>query len=258
MAKPNLLHESHTGITFTRVGDELRAAVTVPPGEDGVGVPPGGSVGMVLKKATGADHDTEWATEAAAILEAVAGASGFAAVSGTVTLDLDAGRAFHHEMVGNITSVTIANTPDPNAFATAWTWVLRIDTTGGYTLASTPSVTWVDGSQWADVNLAANAINVITFWRIGGTTYAALLTNGDLARDPYKLCYLVAGSQYVITERESIDVPNITKSGSGTLTVYRNESVITTRTDFDLGDVLRVACATPGAFTAVRVPRFAR
>lgn len=33
------------------------------PGQDGVGVPSGGTTGQVLKKASGTDYDTEWATD---------------------------------------------------------------------------------------------------------------------------------------------------------------------------------------------------
>lgn len=42
-----------------------------PQGEPGEGVPPGGTTGQVLKKVSGADYDTEWATGGAGGLDAV-------------------------------------------------------------------------------------------------------------------------------------------------------------------------------------------
>ena len=189
--------------------------------------------------------------------EQVAGGAGFVNASGAVALDLDDGRAFHHTMTGNITGLTFSNVPTAAEFEAGWRWVLRIDATGGYTLAGTPTVTFVDGRSFADADLAANAENIFTFWRVGSITYAALITNGSIEFDPYKLHFIENATVTVLTENESIDVANATKNGDGTITFQRNGSAITVRTDFSVGDRLSVTCATATTATSVRVPRYA-
>lgn len=263
-----LNHANHSGLTHARVGDELRFTVDVEPGEDGVdgvdgvGVPAGGSTGQVLKKASAADYDTGWVDEASAITEAVAGGAGFTSVSGAVTMDLTSSRAFHHTMTGNITSLAFSNVPDADAFEAAWTWALHIDATGGYMLSGTPTVVWVDGSDWSDLDLTANAKNEVRFWRVGAVTYAALVWNGDLALDPYKACFIdgVETTIVILTEYEEIDAGNVTKHGDGTITLNRNGgAAITTRTAFDAGDRLGIQLSSGvGTTVAVSIPRYAR
>jgi len=226
-------------------------------GEDGVGVPAGGTTGQALVKASGADYDTEWATAPASILEAVAGGAGFASASGAVTMNLAAARAFHHLMTGNITSLAFSNVPDPDASAAVWTWVLRVNGTGGYTFSSPPSVTWVDGRAWTDLDLSANAENIVTFWRVDTVTYARLVTNGSLELDPYKVCFLDNATITIIAEDESVDVANATKDGDGTITYKKGADLITTRTTFAEGNILSVICVSATGTTTVRIPRFA-
>ena len=270
---PELNHSNHENITVDLVGEELRLGAIAgedgADGADGVGVPAGGSTGEVLKKSSNADHDTGWAAEAAAVTEAVAGGAGFVNVGGSppddeVTLDLAASRSFHHTMVGNITSLAFSNVPDVDAFSAEWDWVLKINSTGGYMLSGTPTVTWVDGSDWADLDLTASAVNIVTFWRVGATTFAALVWNSAVAMDPYKVCFIDGQEEEVVlfTERETIDATpgNIMKLGDGTITLTKvGTGAITVPTDFDEGDLLSVALTSGmGEVVSVRILRYAR
>jgi len=215
---PELMHSKHVGLTHAEDSDDL--VFTVP-------------------------------------IEQVSGGDGFEEVNGSVTLDLATGRAFYHTMTGNITDVTVTNVPTVSGFNTVWTWVLKVNNIGSYSLSSPPSVTWVDGSSWADVNLLANAVNVIQFIRVNDVTYASLAWNGELARDPYKVCFLENGTVSILTEAESVDVANATKNGDGTITYTKNGSAITVRTSFAVGDRLGVVCGSATGTTTVRVPRYA-
>lgn len=193
-------------------------------------------------------------------IEVVAGGAGFVNESGAVSLDLTSARAFHHMMTGNITSLSFTNVPSSGTYATSWSWVLRIDATGGYTLENTPTVTFVDGSSWSDVNLTANAENILTFWQVGTTTYGAILTTGELALDPYKVCFLEDAEVVIMTEAEDIDVANDSQGGDGVITYKKGSGAtvtdITARTTFASGDRLHVVCTGQTGVTTVRIPRY--
>lgn len=231
-------------------------------GADGVGVPAGGSTGQVLTKASGTSYDTEWAIPPSGILETVSGGAGFIGVSGAVTMDLSTGRSFHHTMTGNITSLAFSNVPAAAGNAPAWTWVLAIDSTGGYLLSSTPTVTWVDGASFSDLDLSANAVNVVTFWQLGSTIYAALITNGALSLDPYVMSFAADGSQLVVVSRsETLDLGSVTHleadgtAGTGTLSYKKNGVTATGSTSFTSGDVLEVTLASSTTPSVVSIPR---
>jgi len=219
---PELMHAKHVGLTHAE--DEADLVLTVP-------------------------------------VEQVSGGAGFVNASGEVSLDLATGRAFHHTMTGNITGVTLTNAPDADAYLASWVWVLKIDGTGGYSFASPFNVTWVDGGSWSDLDLTADAVNVMAFWRAGATVYGALVWNGETPLDPYKVCFLEDAAVVILTEAEDIDVANATKNGDGTITYARDSGSgfgsITTRTTFGAGDRLRVTCDSLTGTTTVRIPRFA-
>jgi len=200
---------------------------------------------------------TDFRSSVGEYVDAVSGGAGFVDVSGAVSLDLDTGRAFHHTMTGNITSLAFASVPTDTEYETSWTLVLKIDATGGYTLAGTPTVTWLDGSSWSDIDLTANAVNILQFVRIGSTTYATLVYNGDIPLDPYKVCFLADETVTIVTEAEDVDVASDTTDGDGTITYEKNGVGITTRTTFTEGDVLSVICTGLTTTTAVRIPRYA-
>jgi hypothetical protein len=193
-------------------------------------------------------------------IEVVAGGAGFVSDSGAVSLDLTSARAFHTLMTGNITSLSFTNVPSGDTYATSWSWVLRIDGTGGYTLENTPTVTFADGSSWSDVSLTANAENVLLFWRVGTTTYGAILMAGDIALDPYKVCFLEDAEVVIMAEAEDIDVANDSQGGDGVITYKKGSGAsltdITARTTFALGDRLHVICTGQTGVTTVRIPRF--
>jgi hypothetical protein len=254
----NLEHVNHTNIEFVPVGNELRAIVPVvngSNGEDGVGVPAGGTAGQVLTKTSGANFATAWQTPADALIEGVAGGAGFVNASGSVTLNLASGRIFQYTMTGNITSLAFTNVPNSATTAASWTMVLRINATGGYTLAGVPTVTWLDGSGWSDVNLAANAQTIIAFSHYGATTYAWLISNGVLELDPYKIAFQENGTVTILTEAETLMLAAATKHGDGTITFTQNGSAASGTTVFALGDRLGVVCVSATGPTTVRVPR---
>jgi len=188
--------------------------------------------------------------------EMVAGTA-WAAATGAVALDLDDGRAFLREMTGNITELGFSNIPDGATQSASWVVALRIDSTGGYSFASTETLTWVDGMTWGDLDLAADAINLITFWRVGTETFAALSWNGSVRLDPYNVCFLDNATVVILTGDESIDIPNALKTGDGTVTYEKNGVAATARTSFAAGDGLGVICSGMTSTTSVRVPRFA-
>jgi hypothetical protein len=189
--------------------------------------------------------------------ENVAGGASFIDTSGAVVLDLTDARAFHHKMVGNITSLGFSNVPPHATHSAAWTWVLWIDATGGYTFAGPPAVTWLDGGSFDDLNLEAGALNIIQFIRIGASTFATFVFNGPVQLDPYKLAFLDNATILIPTETEDIDVANAqVPSGDGDITYTQNGVVITARTSFVVGDVLGVTCSALLTTTAVRIPRY--
>lgn len=222
---PELSHAKHLGVAFAEDGTDLVVSVPV---------------------------------------EEVSGGAGFVNVSGTVSLDLSTGRAFHHTMTGSITTLSFTNAPTATALSAMWTWVLRVDASGPYTLPGSgnrPVVTFVDGHSWNDADLTANAENVFVFWQVGTTTYGALITNGNLLLDPYKVCFLENAEVVIMTEAEDIDVANYSQNGDGNITYGKNQSpdsgAITTPTTFAVGDRLHVKCASATGTTAVRIPRYA-
>lgn len=271
-----LNHANHTGITFTKVGSELRAEVTATGTGDVVGpvssvtgnlVSFGDTTGDLLADSGVAPADFLQAGDALAEVEAVAGGAGFVNVSGAVALDLSTGRAFHQKMVGNITGLSFTNIPDQNSRSAAWTWVLWIDATGGYSLGGTPTVRWVDGRSFDDADLTADAVNVFTFWRIGTITYGALVTNGTLRLDGHRLSFADNGTQLVVTEQdETVELGSVTNveadgtAGTGTLTFGKNGpasggTLVSGSTALVAGDVLTVTMTDSTTASAVNIPR---
>jgi len=223
-----------------------------------LGAPPGGVGGDSNRTAFGKVNENF----ALVNIERVSGDAGFVNVSGSVTLDLANGRNFQHEMDGNITSLAFANVPMNTEFAASWSWALRIDATGGYTLSGTPTVTWVDGSTFADLDLSANAVNIVTFWQVGSITYAAFAWNGSLELDPYTMTFQEDGSVLiVVTQAETIDLGSVTHveadgtAGTGTLSYAKNGSAASGSTAFAAGDVLTVTLASSTTPSAVSIPR---
>jgi len=217
---PELMHANHIGLGHEEVGSELRLRV---------------------------------------MQEMVAGAA-VEDISGAVTLDLADGYVFLTRMTGAITELGFSNVPTGTTAGASWLLLLSIDSTGDYAFASTASLTWVDGSSWDDLDLSANAVNVIQFVRVNGVTYASLVWNGALSLEPYKMCFIENGSITLVTENEDIDVANDSQAGDGTITYARDSGggfgSITTRTTFDQGDTLRVTCASATGTTTVRIPRY--
>ena len=246
-----LNHANHVGITFEFVGAELRAAVEeAVDGEDGVGVPAGGTTGQTLKKLSGADFDTGWADEQADIYEAIYSAD----ISGSVTLGLASHRSFHVTVTGNVTAFSFTDVPD----GAAWLAAIHWDATGGHTFSGFggSTVEWTGGHSWGDLDRSANARNVLGFFRVGTRTYITLITKGELALEPYKLAFENNGARSYLAEAEEIDAANVTKNGDGVITVKKDGAIITTRTAFAEGDLLTIECASATGETTVRIPRY--
>jgi hypothetical protein len=207
-----------------------------------------------------------WELAADKLSETIAGGSGFTNQSGAVALDLSAARHFHHTMTGNITGLSFSNVPTDTAFSAFWTWVLKIDGTGGYSLSGTPTVTWVNGVSFSDLDLTANAVNIVNFWRVGSTTYAFLVSNGSVALPSHAVSFPDDGTVLIASDRdETIDLANAIHkeidgtAGTGTLTYKKNNgSDISVSTDFDAGDVLAITLSGGTAASTVTIPRYAR
>jgi hypothetical protein len=222
---PEIIHQNHTNVEAAVVSGELRLSVPV-------------------------------------VSEAVAGGAGFINTTTTTTLDLSASRVFLRTMVGD-TTLALSNIPAETTSAAAWTLVLRINATGGYTLTGpSPAVVWLDGSTWTNLNMTANAQNVVAFARYGSTTYAWLVSNGVLELDPFVFSFEEDGSQYaVITQAETLSLGSVTHSapgggsGSGSLAYARNGSTVTGTQAFTSGQVLTVTRSGSSAAGVVSIPR---
>ena len=187
--------------------------------------------------------------------EQVSGDAGWVNVSGSFSLDLSTGRVFHHNMTGSVTSMTFTNVPTTTQYGAVWLWVLKVPN-NGYTLSGTPTVTWVDGHSFDSLDMTAGTVNMVVFWRVDTITYAALVTNGEIPLDAYKVSFQENASVTILTEAEDVDVANASKYGDGTITYAKNGSPITARTTFAADDRLTVTCASATGETTVRVPRY--
>jgi len=205
---------------------------------------------------------TDFRASVGTYVDAVAGGAGFTNVSGSVALNLNSGRAFHQTMVGNISSLSFSNIPTVTEYATVWSWALNIDATGGYTISGTPTVTWVDGNSWSNLDLSANGVNLVTFWRVASTTYGSLVYNGTVSLDPYRLSFSQDGSQLIVVDAaETVALGDATNveadgtAGTGTLSFEKNGVAVSGSTSLADGDVLTVTLSSSTTATAVSIPR---
>ncbi len=228
-----------------------------------VGTTANDGTGDTLRDAFAKANGNFTALEGASLTERVAGGAGFVNVSGAITLDLSAARSLHHTLTGNATGPSFTNVPSTSEFSASALWVLKVDATGGYTLTSTPTVTWLDGSSWADLDLSANATNIVALQWVGATVYASLLWNGALSLDPFVLSFADNGAQGVpITRATTLPLGDVTNleldgtAGTGTLTFKKNSgSDITGNQAFVAGDVLTVTLASSTTPSVVSIPR---
>lgn len=192
------------------------------------------------------------------ITDKVAGGAGFANATGTVTMDLAAARVFLFTVTGNITSLSFSNIPSSNEFATVATIVLRMDATGGYTIAEPADLVFRDGQAWADLDTTANNTNIVVVERVG-TQWYAYLDNGQApTQDPVAFSFQANGDLYFVAhENMTLDVGNTRQTGTGTVAFAKNGSAITAATAFAAGDVLKVTCSGIGTHKAVTIPRTA-
>lgn len=208
-----------------------------------LGTAPAGTDGDTNRVAFGKVNDSL----AALFIEKVAGGAGFVNASGAVDLDLSpstGGRAHHRTMTGNVSALTFSNIPTAAVEQASWGLVWQIDATGGYTTGTWPAVTFVDGRSFDDMNLTANAVNMLIFWQVGATTYGQFIYNGviDLALPDIMLDFPAAGTiKTVIRTPCTLDFANALVDGAGTVTYTQNGGAnLTTATAFASGDVLRV------------------
>lgn len=221
-----------------------------------LGAAPTGAGGDNHRQAWEKGNENFLRLRVAALQEAISGSAGFADVSGAVTLSLLAGRVFLIRATGNVTSLSFSDVPSSSERVPEILLAIRIDGVGGHTFAGLPAVTWLDGSTWSDLNLAANANNFVHLLYIDGTLYGSMLYTGELSGDPYKACFLANATIFVVTENEYIDIPNATKpQGDGAIAYQKNGATITLKTLFAQGDRLGIVCTGLTTTTAVRIPR---
>lgn len=188
--------------------------------------------------------------------EAVAGATGFVDVSGAVALNLASSRVFLCRVTGNVTGITLTNAPDANKAGAECTLVLKMDETGGYTIDSPFAMTFLDGRSWDELDTSANAVNIVRFVPSVDATYGALAWNGMLELGPYKMSFPDNGQYTLLTERELIDLPNVSKYGDGVITYTHNDVGVSLATAFEQGDRFTVTCASATEETTLRIPRY--
>ena len=248
-----LVHPNHgPGVSVTEVGDELHISVEVET-EAGTGLPSGGNVGDVLKRTS--EDAAGWKPELASVLDAVIVYNN---VQGqNYYFDLNAARTFRTMITGGLTTQRFANLPN----AGSWVWVVVMDATGGHSLVDLhPVDRWVDGRSYADINTSPNAVNKIVYSYDGTDVSAAMVWNGLVERDPYKLAIADDGVYAVPTDAESIDFGNVTvATGDATVTFKKNGvgNDLVALTAFAEGDWVQVTVAGLTTPTAVRIPRYA-
>lgn len=187
----------------------------------------------------------------------------FVDISGSTSVDLDEGHVFRMRLTGDATlSVTGSDWLDDEV-APSWTLILMVDGSGGHTFTG-PTVQWIDGASWDDLDLSPNAVNVVQFFQglPGGSSvadpFAALLWNGAVLLDPYVFSFQQNGTlKIVLTRAEELDVANASTHGDGSVTYAKNGSDITTRTTFAASDILEVTVSGQTDTTAVSIPRYA-
>lgn len=172
----------------------------------------------------------------------VAGGAGFVDVSGAVELDLNEGDTFLRRQTGNITGLTTVNIPTGTAQSKEWYLVLLIDATGGYSASGFTGVTWMNGSSAADLNLTADAVNIVYFRRFGEITYTQVVFNTatELPEIAFDFSAGDGTQEMVIRTPCTIDVENATVAGAGTIVYEKDTTTITVATAFTTGDVLKV------------------
>ena len=265
MANKQIIHGNHIGIDFTVVGEEVRAEVTLVPvdGEDGVGVPAGGSAGQKLAKIDAADYNTHWVDDDVNVIEGIAGGDGFVDVSGSITLDLASSRVFYLNLTGTVTAWSFTNVPLLTARSPSVRIVWRQDATGGHAVLGGPTLAFRDGCSMTDISTAANAENELLVWHVGTELRAVLSWNGRLDLDPIGMSFEADGSQlYTFRRAETVGLGDVTNleedgtAGTGTLTFARNGTTVTGEQEFAAGQVLKVTLASSTTPTSVSIPRW--
>jgi len=201
--------------------------------------------------------------EVAALTEKVAGGAGFVDVSGAVEVDLDAGRTFLMQQVGNVASIDMVNVPSGSAKMAEWTIIWDVDATGGYALAGDTSVKNPDGTDfdWGRLDLTANARNVIVLRRVSATTYGWLITTGTVLLDPLVIDFVEDGTAlWRVPQGMTIDLGNVTHTeadstaGTGTLSYEVNGVSASGVTTTSTGDVLAVILTGATTQGVVSIP----
>jgi hypothetical protein len=232
-------------------------------GENGVGIPTGGTANQVLTKTSSEDFETAWVTPAASVLTAIGGGNGFVSAFGTVNLDIATARVFQLTMTENITQINFNNIPNGLQQAAYWTVILRINSIGNYTLSpGTTVVNWRGGYDWADLNKSANAENIVDFWRVGSETYAYIVDNGGTEYDPLVFSFGGDGSQYyAAASNETLDLTAVTYRApdggvaSGGLQYFRNTTSVSGSTALTANQVLTVTRSGSSGAASVSIPR---
>lgn len=151
-----------------------------PAGDDGVGIPAGGTAGQVLEKVDGTDYNTQWATPSSAPVTSVN------SQTGAVSLDfadlVDKTITVCDETVFNFTTSALDGTNGPiqyktlgsnvtftNSMSEGESITLMLADGSGFA-ATWPTMTWVGGSA---PTLPTTGFAVIELWVVNGTLYGA-------------------------------------------------------------------------------------
>lgn len=169
----------------------------------------------------------------------------------TAEMDLALYRNFHFTQTGDI-ALSFANIPTGKSLS----WTLKL-TGGGYAITSYPSVEFVDGSSFDDLDLNVGQVNIVVFNHMDGVTFGSIIATPKLVLDPYKLSFQVDGTITILTDYEALDTLNHSTYGDGGITFTRNGSPLATSWQvFQKGDRLGVTCTGATSETLVSVPRY--
>ena len=196
-------------------------------GDDGTGIPTGGTTGQILAKIDGTDYNTQWIASPAATNSfatiAIAGQSSVVADSATDTLTLAAGTGIAFTTNATTDTITIAST----VTNTDTTYGISAETvSGGVNLRLTGSDSSTDNVKLTageNVTLTRTSADEITIAATGGggsasNSFSTIAVSGQssvVADSSTDSLTLVAGTNITITTDASTDTITINSTGGG-------------------------------------------
>lgn len=182
-----------------------------------------------------------------------------ASATGSVNLDLAAGRIFRLTVTGEITSLQFTNAPSLATDSIKAQIILIQDAIGGHAVAElTGTLDYLAGSTW-DVNTAANEETLI-YVDGGDAKYYVLVDNRQgMDYDPVSAFFSKAESVHFVSHRAGMVLAtgSAVKSGTGTITYKKNDVAASGDITLNSGDRLEIIAASVTGYVTVTIPRTA-